>query len=537
MAYFRLVLSRIRICFGKAKQRKKLRLEWGNRQRRSRPIEKCKLYEQIDSGNIDHVSRISLDNRTRSDLDIDFVFGSIDHATSSPGSQYLYQTLVTPCLQTETKCIPEALVELFETNAELREKAQIELLPLDDEPSFSLPKLIWENLPKPPLSIVVVRLCAIALPLFVTMAVFKPLFWAAAFVMFLVNLLIHYKYEEVFGYEIDVLASLGRLVRSSLNLHELLGKSFPVEVEISTSINKCRPLARACAYLQLRDPTQLLDFINILTLRKVAAYGSLREKIENRQKHLRILFRTIGLIDTCISIASYRRNQPVWCKPRFVDTPYQIKVENLLHPGLDQAIGNSFEIRGSSMLITGSNMAGKTTFLKTVALNAILAQTINTSLANKYEACRFNIMTSIDITDDIKNSKSLFAAELDAIQELVERSTSKDNCLFIIDELFKGTNPAERVAAASAVIQYLAKNNLVVVATHDLAIGSLVGNNFENYHFSEHYQGGDILFDYRLKPGLCKTTNAIELLSRGAFPDELVAQAIDNLKSLTAKVF
>jgi len=345
--------------------------------------------------------------------------------------------------------------------------------------------------------------------------------------------MVHYKYEEVFGYEIDVLSCLGRLIQSSANLHELIGKNFPSEVEFSASINQCLPLARKCRYIQLRDPTQLLDYLNILTLRKVLAYGSLREQIENSQKHLRILFRSIGLIDACISIASYRRSQPVWCKPEFVDTPCLIKAENLLHPRLDRAIGNSFEIHGSSMLITGSNMSGKTTFLKTVALNAILAQTINTSVARKYEACLFYIKTSIDIADDIENGKSLFAVEVDVIQKLVGYSTSRNNCLFIVDELFRGTNPVERVAAAAAVIQYLAKSNLVIVATHDLAIGTLVDHNFERYHFSEHYQGSDILFDYRLKPGLCKTTNAIELLSRGAFPDELVVQAVDNLKRLT----
>ena len=532
-AHFRLFLSRICIFSRKSRQLKKLRQEWGNRRSLSRPIERCKLYERIDSENLGDVGRFSLDSRTRSDLDIDFVFGSIDHATSSPGSQYLYQTLVTPGLCSEANHIPEPLVELFEADAEVREKAQIELLALDDDTSFSLPKLILENLPKPPMSIAWVRLCAITLPLLIVVAVFEPLFWAAVLGMFFVNLLVHYKYEEVFGCEIDVLASLGRLVRSSANLHELLGQKIPPDAEFVDSINKCLPLAGKCTYIQLRDPTYLLDYLNILTLRKVLAYASLRGQIENRQKHLRVLFRAIGLIDTCISIASYRRSRRVWCKPEFVDTPCLIKAENLLHPSIAQPVGNSFEICESSILITGSNMSGKTTFLKTVALNAILAQTINTSTASKYEACLFYIKTSIDIGDDIQRGKSLFAAEVDAVQELVGCSTSQNNCLFVVDELFRGTNPVERVAAASAVIQYLAKSNLAIVATHDLAISTLIGSDFERYHFSEHYRDGEILFDYRLKPGLCKTTNAIELLSRGDFPDELVAQAVDNLKRLT----
>ncbi len=498
-----------------------------------RPVEQCKLYEKVDSENLDNLNRFSLDSRTRSDLDIDFVFGTIDHATSSPGSQYLYKTLVTPSLCPEMTNVPESLVELFETNAELRENAQIELLSLDDDTSFALPKLIWKNLPKPPLSILWTRICAITLPLLIGLAVLEPLFWVAALGMFCVNLLIHYRYEEVFGYEIDVLASLGRLVRTSANLSGLLGQSLPSEDELSASINKCLPIARKCSYIQLRDPTYLLDYLNILTLRKVLTYCSLRGQIETLQKHLRILFRTVGLVDTCISIASYRKSKPIWCKPGFVDTPSWIRAENLLHPSLPKAVGNSFGINGSSILITGSNMSGKTTFLKAVALNAILAQTINTSIAKMYEACMFYIKTSIDIADDIESGKSMFAAEIDAIQALVECSTNQNNCLFIVDELFRGTNPVERVAAASAVIQYLAKRNLVLVATHDLSIGTLIGSDFERYHFSEHYRGGEILFDYRLKPGLSKTTNAIELLSRGVFPDEIVAKAVDYLKRLT----
>jgi len=175
-------------------------------------------------------------------------------------------------------------------------------------------------------------------------------------------------------------------------------------------------------------------------------------------------------------------------------------------------------------------MSGKTTFIRTFSINAILGQTLNFCFAAKFDTPFFKIYSSIRISDNLMNSTSYYLEEVVRIKELIDAS-KKENCsLFILDELFKGTNTMERIAAGKSILSYLnKKNHIVMVSTHDLELTEfLKDDNFDLYHFSETIENDQLIFDYKIKPGKPLSGNAIKILELYDYPLEI----IENSKGL-----
>lgn len=181
------------------------------------------------------------------------------------------------------------------------------------------------------------------------------------------------------------------------------------------------------------------------------------------------------------------------------------------HPLLpeEQAVANSIELKGETVIITGSNMSGKTTFLRSIGMNLILANAGAAVCAEAMRAGNMKLFTSMRVSDDVSHGISTFYAEILRIKEMVEYGKTKKPMLCLIDEIFKGTNSADRIVGAEAVIRRLTGEQcLTLVSTHDFELCRLA----DNYHFEEYYTDGEIHFDYRLKRGKCITTNALQLL-------------------------
>jgi DNA mismatch repair ATPase MutS len=171
-------------------------------------------------------------------------------------------------------------------------------------------------------------------------------------------------------------------------------------------------------------------------------------------------------------------------------------------------------------------MSGKSTFIRALAINSILAQTIYTCFAAEFISPVLKLFSSIRITDDLQDGKSYYFEEVNTIGVLIEASEKSFPNLFIIDEVFKGTNTIERVAAAKAILSYLNKNeNIVFVSSHDIELVELLNNEFELYHFAEDFENDKLIFDHKLKPGPLKSGNAIKLLSILSYPAEITDEA------------
>ena len=189
----------------------------------------------------------------------------------------------------------------------------------------------------------------------------------------------------------------------------------------------------------------------------------------------------------------------------------------------EKAVGNDADFGGESVIITGSNMSGKTTYLRTLGTLAILAYAGAVVPARRLELSLMDIYTSIQVSDDLSKGISTFYAELLRVRQMVEGAELSRPMLCLIDEIFKGTNSADRIVGARAAITRLTRPNiLTIVTTHDFELCDLKGpkgQQLRNFHFEEHYTEDRIEFDFRIKEGRCRTTNARYLLKMAGIID------------------
>ncbi len=236
-------------------------------------------------------------------------------------------------------------------------------------------------------------------------------------------------------------------------------------------------------------------------------------------KDIRKWLEVVGEIETLVSLAVIGRVKEMHCFPEIVasNTP-MFQFEELAHPLIanEKVVSNSFEMAGMTAIITGSNMSGKTTFLRSIGVNLTLAYAGAPVAAKKLKASYMEVFTSMRIEDRVDEGISTFYAELLRIKEMIEYSDKNIPMLALIDEIFKGTNSADRILGATQTIRKLGKPCVnVMVTTHDFELCNLAEENMRktrNYHFEEYYEKNQIKFDYKLKEGRCKTTNAKYLL-------------------------
>ena len=244
-------------------------------------------------------------------------------------------------------------------------------------------------------------------------------------------------------------------------------------------------------------------------------------------KQIRKWLEDVGELEALVSLAVPCVVRENHCFPTFVagDTPI-VKAEHMTHPLLpqEQAVANPVSLNAQTCIVTGSNMSGKTTYLRTIGVNAFLAFAGGPVCAKEFSISPMAVFTSMRIEDDVSHGISTFYAEILRIRSMVEYSKNKHPMLVLIDEIFKGTNSADRIIGATQAIRRLSLPWAVtVVSTHDFELCSLSQDKeiqAVNFHFSEFYTGDEIHFDYILKPGQCQTTNAQHLLRMAGILEE-----------------
>jgi DNA mismatch repair ATPase MutS len=180
-------------------------------------------------------------------------------------------------------------------------------------------------------------------------------------------------------------------------------------------------------------------------------------------------------------------------------------------------------------------MSGKTTFIRTMGVNFITAMALNTCFADSFHAPRMRLMSAIRISDDLIDEKSYYFEEVLSIKAMINSGASEYPHLFLLDEIFKGTNTIERISAGKAVLSYLANNNTVFVSTHDIELADLLKEEFDLYHFSEIINDDKVDFDYKLKEGKLTTRNAIKILEINQYPRAIIKEAELIAERLDAK--
>ena len=266
----------------------------------------------------------------------------------------------------------------------------------------------------------------------------------------------------------------------------------------------------------------LMKFNNMLNV--------LREHVEDVDG----LIAAVGYMETAVAVWIFRESLTNgWCCPEFTRGPAEksargerIELENGYHPLLDNPVKNSITAE-RGVLLTGSNASGKSTFLKTVAINAILAQTINTCAADGYRACFYRVYSSMALQDDLAGGESYYIVEIKALKRILDAAASGEGrVLCFVDEVLRGTNTVERIAASNQILKSLGRTGIVCfAATHDIELTELLREDFDNYHFEEDVRDGDISFNYRLQAGKASSRNAIRLLELLGYDDRITDRA------------
>lgn len=259
--------------------------------------------------------------------------------------------------------------------------------------------------------------------------------------------------------------------------------------------------------------------VNVLTLWDYQCMIALEEWKQESGKQLHTWLEVLAEIEALASLANIRFDQPDWAMPTVGEDPGGLSARKLGHPLITRGrVCNDYAMQASARItvITGSNMSGKSTFLRTVGINLVLAYVGAPVCAEQFRCSFMAVWTSMRISDNLEQSVSSFYAELLRIKRIVEAVRTEKSVCFLLDEIFKGTNSHDRHQGAKALIAQLQKDGAYgLISTHDLELGELERESqgrIKNYHFSEYYEGREIHFDYTLRPGISTTRNALYLI-------------------------
>lgn len=481
-----------------------------------------------------------LSDKTCNDLDFEELFMLLDRTTSRVGQQCLYNRLRTiPNANRSIDDKKEQLIQKLTNDTDFRISVQLQLQKLSRDDVYYISSLFQDEYEKPPKWFFVIRLLAFTSLLSLILLPLFPQMFFVFLSVFVVNIGFHYwNKRNLYKYlgSIPQLLLLNRIA-SNLSKEEAFKEINP---DISSSIQVINQVRNRMSFFRfesnLQGDAEAL-FWGIMELFKIAfllepllLFGVLR-RLDSKRKDIESVYSFVGEVDMLISIASVRSGLDVYCLPTINDS--RILANNIYHPLIHDCVPNSIDVADKSILLTGSNMSGKTSFIRTVGINLITGLTINTCFAESMTIPRLRIYSAIRISDDLMNSKSYYFEEVLTIKEMIEKSNSAIPNLFLLDEIFKGTNTTERIAAGKAVLSALSKNNnTVFVSTHDIELADLLSNEYELYHFSEIVNDNNVDFDYKLKEGKLKNRNAIRILQLNNYPNGVIEEAIEITKTL-----
>ncbi|HZL10480.1 MAG TPA: hypothetical protein VFC65_10810 [Prolixibacteraceae bacterium] len=243
---------------------------------------------------------------------------------------------------------------------------------------------------------------------------------------------------------------------------------------------------------------------------------------QNYAKDLPLWFEVIAETDALISMANCNYNHPEWTKPTVSDSGFHFVAENLGHPLIDEnrCVRNSFQIVDNEQvaIITGANMAGKSTFLRTVGINLILASIGCKVCSSRFEFSPVRVFTNMRTSDNLMNDESYFYAELLRLQSMLNLIRNGEKLFIIIDEMLKGTNSIDKLNGSKELLhQLISLKTHGIVATHDLNLTDLsqiYPAAIKNQCFEVQLHNDELNFDYKLTDGVTRTMNATFLMKK-----------------------
>ena len=481
-----------------------------------------------------------LSEKTCNDLDFDELFMVVDRTYSKVGQQYMYHHLRTITLnQEETKRDEELITELSK-NEELRFSVQKHLEKLNHKDAYYISSIFQEEHLNPPKWFLIIPFLSFASLLSLILGFFNPIFFIILLGLFCVSVVLHYWNKNNIAPYAGSIPQLLKLnhVAAHLFTNEIFK---PLNPKLPKAIKLINEVKSRMSFFSLETKLQgefeiiawlvFEIFKTMFLLEPLLLFGVLK-RLNTKRVEIESVFTFVGHIDKLVSIASLRKGLDTFCIPT-IDDGNKIIAKDIRHPLLHPCTPNSIEIAKKSILLTGSNMSGKTSFIRAIGLNVITGLTINTCFATSMIFPLLKIFSAIRISDDLLNNKSYYFEEVLTIKEMLKESVSGNKNLFLLDEIFKGTNTIERISAGKSILSALTKNNnKILVATHDIELTDMLSEEYELYHFSETVHDNTIGFDYKLKEGKLKNRNAIRILEINNYPEAVVKEANEIAKEL-----
>jgi len=478
----------------------------------------------------------ALSDKTCNDLDFEELFMFIDRTTSRVGQQYLYNKLRTIPLHQTEHIRHEKLLEEFTQHPDFRVTVQCQLNKLKEKEVFYISSLFQDEIIKTPTWYFIVPLLSFASVLSLIMAFIQPVFFFVMLGLSLINLVIHFwNKKNVFNY----FSSIPQLSKLNTVAQELYKVDMLKEIntELMKSAGVINKISNRMSFFNLEVEVQsdqrivfwaMMELVKIVFLIEPLFLFNTLKHIDTKRAEIEDVFLFVGEIDAICSIASLRSGLTECCIPEISDGQRKLSARDVYHPLIENCVRNSLNVLDKSILLTGSNMSGKTSFIRTIALNVITGLTLNTCFAEHFSMPRMRIYSAIRISDDLMNDRSYYFEEVMTIKEMLDNSTSGNINLFLLDEIFKGTNTVERISAGKAVLSSLNKDsNIVFVSTHDIELADLLKQEYDLYHFSEIVNHKTVDFDYTLKEGKLKNRNAIRILQINDYPESIIQEAIE----------
>lgn len=478
-----------------------------------------------------------IDDITWHDLSMDDLFKRINPRLTTSGEQYLYYLLRSPALHESDYEKRRCLIETMDTDANLRLKLQLILMKLGRSREMELHKafvpadgqygrLLWYLVMV--FSFVISLIGGVLFQNTVMMLLFAGLV--------ILNPLYHHLVEKKIRYQLHTVNYITSMVSAAKRIKKLNPpaitehlQDFYCDVKTLKSLN--------LTAFAIDDPSQNTDeFTQVLTLMfknfffaDLIGYELIKNKLGKYHKEILNIHEMIGMLDASIAVASYRASLETYVIPTVnfqQKVEPEIKIIDVIHPLVKNPVANSIDT-GDSVLLTGSNASGKSTFLRSVAMNVIMAQSICTVLAFEYEASAFHIYSSMAIADNLLAGDSYFMAEIKSMKRVVDAAEVQQPVFCVIDEILRGTNTIERISASSEILKLLAgKGVLCFAATHDIELCELLKQDYQMLHFTESItEDGRVEFDYKLRTGPTRTRNAIKLLAALGFEQGLIDKA------------
>lgn len=262
--------------------------------------------------------------------------------------------------------------------------------------------------------------------------------------------------------------------------------------------------------------------LNLLLLWNLQQVLDLEKWKAGQQNNLNGWFDTLADFEALNSFGILYFNHPDWILPTILPEYFSINGKEIGHPliPIEKRVDNFIDIPTNAelMLVTGSNMAGKSTYLRSIGVNIVLAMAGAPVCARSFSVSHVQLISSMRITDNLEESTSTFYAELKKLKTIIEKVNAGESVFILLDEILRGTNSLDRHTGSKALIKQLIKKKAAaIIATHDLELANLkeeFSENILNYHFDVQVSNDELYFDYMLKPGICNSLNASILMKK-----------------------